>query len=198
MYIAIEGNIGAGKSTVLTPLAEELGFTLIQEGIETDEGFQKTLAAFYADDSVENFVALQEYLANYRANIVKNLDPNKNYIMERSLQGAALFSIAENHTNTATWILQNFKHVPQPLHYIYLDCPAHVCLQRIAKRGRECEKTIPIEYLQNLEYAHREWAAMGEWAGKVTVVDSSGYINIEELANKLRNILTLKVGRFVC
>ncbi|MCG6220851.1 deoxynucleoside kinase, partial [Vibrio diabolicus] len=116
MYIAIEGNIGAGKSTVLEPLAALLGYEVIHEGIETDKGFQDCLAAFYESGSKEDFNALQVYLANYRANIIKNLDPTKNYIMERSLQGAVLFCLAENHTDTATWTLQDFKHVEQPTH----------------------------------------------------------------------------------
>ncbi|MDP5253352.1 MULTISPECIES: deoxynucleoside kinase [unclassified Vibrio] len=192
MYIAIEGNIGAGKSTVLKPLADLLGFEIIQEGIETDKGFQECLAAFYASGSKKDFDDMQVYLANYRAGLVKNLDPNKNYIMERSLQGAVLFCLAENHTDTATWTLQNFKHVPQPFHYLYLDCPAETCLERIAVRGRECEQSIPLEYLKRVEKSHRDWAYMGEWAGKVTVVDSSKQVDLEALAETVKTVIKIK------
>ncbi|HAS6216029.1 TPA: AAA family ATPase [Vibrio vulnificus] len=192
MYIAIEGNIGAGKSTVLEPLAAKLGFEVIHEGIETDKGFQDCLAAFYESNAKADFDAVQVYLANYRADLISKLDPNKNYIMERSLQGAALFCIAENHTDTATWTLQDFKHVPQPLHYLYLDCPAEICLQRIAKRGRECEQTIPLDYLERVEKAHKDWAYMGEWAGIVTVVDSSGQIDLDVLADHINKVIEVK------
>lgn len=192
MYIAIEGNIGAGKSTVLEPLANRLGFEVIQEGIETDKGFQDCLAAFYASGSKEDFDYMQVYLANYRANIIQNLDPNKNYIMERSLQGAVLFCLAENHTDTATWTLQNFKHVEQPSHYLFLDCPAEVCLERISIRGRECEQSIPINYLKRVEKAHRDWAYMGEWAGQVTVVNSSQKVDLDSLAETVQSILEVK------
>ncbi|HCM0737579.1 TPA: deoxynucleoside kinase [Vibrio parahaemolyticus] len=192
MYIAIEGNIGAGKSTVLEPLAAKLGFEVIHEGIETDKGFQDCLAAFYESNAKADFDAVQVYLANYRADLISKLDPNKNYIMERSLQGAALFCIAENHTDTATWTLQDFKHVPQPLHYLYLDCPAELCLQRIAKRGRECEQTIPLDYLERVEKAHKDWAYMGEWAGIVTVVDSSGQINLDALVEHINKVIEVK------
>ncbi|EOE4732130.1 deoxynucleoside kinase [Vibrio parahaemolyticus] len=194
MYIAIEGNIGAGKSTVLEPLAAKLGFEVIHEGIETDKGFQDCLAAFYESNAKADFDAVQVYLANYRADLISKLDPNKNYIMERSLQGAALFCIAENHTDTATWTLQDFKHVPQPLHYLYLDCPAELCLQRIAKRGRECEQTIPLDYLERVEKAHKDWAYMGEWAGIVTVVDSSGQINLDALAEHINKVIEVKTN----
>ncbi|HAS8314728.1 TPA: deoxynucleoside kinase [Vibrio vulnificus] len=192
MYIAIEGNIGAGKSTILEPLAAKLGFEVIHEGIETDKGFQDCLAAFYESNAKEDFDAVQVYLANYRANLISKLDPNKNYIMERSLQGAALFCIAENHTDTATWTLQDFKHVPQPFHYLYLDCPAEICLQRIAKRGRECEQTIPLDYLKRVEKAHKDWAYMGEWAGIVSVVDSSGQIDLDALADHINKVIEVK------
>lgn len=192
MYIAIEGNIGAGKSTVLEPLAAKLGFEVIHEGIETDKGFQDCLAAFYESKAKTDFDIVQVYLANYRADLVSKLDPNKNYIMERSLQGAALFCIAENHTDTATWTLQDFKHLPQPLHYLYLHCPAELCLQRIAKRGRECEQTIPLDYLERVEKAHKDWAYMGEWAGIVTVVDSSGQIDLDALADHINKVIEVK------
>ncbi|HCG9221692.1 TPA: deoxynucleoside kinase [Vibrio parahaemolyticus] len=196
MYIAIEGNIGAGKSTILHPLANHLGFEVIEEGIETDKGFQECLAEFYKKGDKESFAALQSYLANYRANIIQNLDPNKNYLMERSLQGAVLFSIAENHTDTATWILQAFKHVPQPAHYIYLDCDAEICAQRITKRGRECEAGLPLDYLKRVEEAHRDWAYMAEWAGLATVVDSSKVVKLEELAGRVETAIRVKQGEF--
>ncbi|MCA0766293.1 deoxynucleoside kinase [Vibrio vulnificus] len=192
MYIAIEGNIGAGKSTVLEPLAAKMGFEVIHEGIETDKGFQDCLSAFYESNAKEDFDAVQVYLANYRAELISKLDPHKNYIMERSLQGAALFCIAENHTDTATWTLQDFKHVPKPLHYIYLDCPAEICLKRIAKRGRECEQMIPLDYLRRVEKAHKEWAYMGEWAGIVSVIDSSGHIDLDTLADHINKVVEVK------
>ncbi|ATI48136.1 MULTISPECIES: deoxynucleoside kinase [Vibrio harveyi group] len=197
MYIAIEGNIGAGKSTVLEPLAALLGYEVIHEGIETDKGFQDCLAAFYESGSKEDFNALQVYLANYRANIIKNLDPTKNYIMERSLQGAVLFCLAENQTDTATWTLQDFKHVEQPTHYLFLDCPAEICLERIAKRQRECEQSLPLDYLKRVEKAHRDWGYMGEWAGQVTVVDSSGYVDLEALAEHVKTVVKIKAGERV-
>lgn len=192
MYIAIEGNIGAGKSTVLPQLAEKLGFEIIREGIETDKGFQDCLAEFYDKGDKVSFDQLQEYLAHYRATIIQNLDPSRNYIMERSLQGAALFCIAENHTDTATWTLQSFKHVEQPSHYIFLDCPADVCLERIIQRGRECEKDMPLDYLQRVERAHQDWGRMAEWAGQATVVNSNDTINFDHLVDHLKTVLTVK------
>lgn len=192
MYIAIEGNIGAGKSTVINRLAEQLNFEVIEEGIESDEGFQKHLADLYDGYTKKAFDAIQHYLANYRANIIKSLDPAKNYIMERSLQGAALFCIAENHTDTATWTLQSFKDVEQPSHYLYLDCPAELCAERIKSRGRECEQDIPMDYLKRLEKAHRDWGYMSSWAGQTMIVDSSVPVDVTTLSDNLANALRIK------
>lgn len=193
MYIAIEGNIGAGKSTVIEPLAEALGFEVIHEGVETDEGFKRLLAAMYESGCAKpDFDALQDYLAEYRANIIRNLDPDKNYIMERSLQGAVLFCIAENHSDTATRTLMNYKDVEQPAHYVLLDCPPFVCSDRIAHRGRECEQGISLDYLQRVDKAHRDWGYMGEWAGQVTVVDSSMDIDVDALMVELKECLQVK------
>lgn len=192
MYIAIEGNIGAGKSTALSDLAEWLGFEIIEEGIETDEGFQEHLGRFYSLGTKESFNALQEYLAGYRAAIIKALDPNKNYIMERSLQGAALFCLAENHTDTATWTLQSFKDVAQPSHYVYFDCDAKVCAGRIIQRGRKGESSIPFEYLRSVEKAHRDWAYMGEWAGVVTTVNSEVKVDTKAVAETVARALLIK------
>ena len=192
LYIAIEGNIGAGKSTVINNLARHLNFEVIEEGIESDEGFQQHLAELYDGYTKKAFDAIQHYLANYRANIINKLDPNKNYIMERSIQGAALFCIAESHTDTATWTLQNFKDIEQPSHYLYLDCPAEICAERILNRGRECEQDIPFEYLKRLEKAHRDWGYMSSWAGQTLIVDSSTQVDTAELSKNLENTLRIK------
>ncbi len=192
MYIAIEGNIGAGKSTVINNLAKHLNFEVIEEGIESDKGFQEHLEELYKGYTKKAFDAIQHYLADYRANIIRSLDPAKNYIMERSLQGAALFCIAENHTDTATWTLQTFKDVEQPTHYLYLDCPAEICAERIKTRGRECEQDMPFSYLKRLEKAHRDWGYMSEWAGQTSIVDSSVPVDVEALSTNLEQVLRIK------
>ena len=40
---------------------------------------------------------------------------------------------------------------------IYLRCSAEVCFERCRKRCREEEKSLPVEYLQQIHDRHEEW-----------------------------------------
>ena len=51
--------------------------------------------------------------------------------------------------------MTNFLHRPDVI--IYLDVEVETALHRISKRGRECEKSIPSEYLQKLKKGYEDW-----------------------------------------
>ncbi len=40
---------------------------------------------------------------------------------------------------------------------VYVDTSPEVCLERIHRRGREAEQSIPLAYLQNLDKYHHAW-----------------------------------------
>lgn len=157
MYITIEGNIGAGKSTLLTELADYLNYTRVEEGIETDETFQRLLKEDY--QGVENAnEALNLYLAQYRSNIIASFAQG-NYLMERSVLSSYLFAqIDGSSEQTVTAIKQTLDQGRQPDFYIYIHTPAATCLERVKQRGRDGEELITLEYLQQVESIHESWA----------------------------------------
>ncbi|WP_305810105.1 deoxynucleoside kinase [Photobacterium kishitanii] len=86
LIICIEGNIASGKSTLLPKLAAMLQATTILEPVDSDPEFQRLLGLFSfnpADVNARN--NFQYYITTQRANLLKNLNPNNCYIIERSL-----------------------------------------------------------------------------------------------------------------
>jgi deoxyadenosine/deoxycytidine kinase len=53
------------------------------------------------------------------------------------------------------WLENKFR--PQPDGIIYVRCSPEKCLERIHKRGRLEENSIPLEYLTKLHQSHEEW-----------------------------------------
>lgn len=156
-YIAIEGSIGAGKTSLANILAEKMEARLILE--ETEEN--PFLSDFYKDKEryafqTQIFFLLSRYRQQqdlfapdlFQKKVVSDylfdkdrifasvtLNPNEFYLYER------LVSILE-------------KDVPRPDLVIYLQANAEVLLSRIKERERPYEKNINLEYIQTLNEAY--------------------------------------------
>jgi deoxyadenosine/deoxycytidine kinase len=69
------------------------------------------------------------------------------------------------------WLSDQFGLRPQA--YIYLRCPPTENVSRIAKRSREGECGIPLEYLQQLHKMHDEWMATEKVSTPVLTIDAT-------------------------
>jgi len=69
------------------------------------------------------------------------------------------------------WLSDQFGLRPQA--YIYLRCPPTENVVRIAKRSREGECGIPLEYLQQLHKMHDEWMATEKVSTPVLTIDAT-------------------------
>jgi len=155
-YIAIEGNIGAGKTTLARLIAEESGARLFQEEVD-DNPF---LSKFYEDTRGYAFQAQIFFLLNrYR---------QQTEIAQRDLFSDLavadyLFAKDSIFANVVLGddelVLYNRLHsllegrITRPDLVIYLQASPDVLLERIRKRGRHFEKGIPGEYLDALNDA---------------------------------------------
>jgi deoxyguanosine kinase len=156
-YIAIEGAIGAGKTSLAKILAEKMDAKLILE--ETEEN--PFLSDFYKDreryafqtqiffllsryrqqrelftpDLFQKKVVSDYFFAKDRIFASVTLSQNEFYLYER------LLSILE-------------KDIPRPDLVIYLQTTAEVLLKRIKERERPYEKNINLQYIRTLNEAY--------------------------------------------
>ena len=73
---------------------------------------------------------------------------------------------------------------------IYIQCPPEVCVERIKKRSREGEDTIPLDYLEKIHNKHEEWLNKG--GNKNLIIDNTVAIDKERITNKIRSWLEKK------
>ena len=175
-YIAVEGPIGVGKTSLAELLASELGARLICEQPD-DNPF---LTSFYRDPrrnamSTQLFYLLQRYqqqgeLAQEdlfsRGGIVAD------YLFSKDRLFAAL-TLSNDELALYERIYQMLRpRVTTPDLVVYLQARTPVLLERIRKRGRAAEKPIRAEYVEEVARAYAEFFFNYD-EGPLLVVDAS-------------------------
>ncbi len=149
-YIVIEGNIGAGKTTLVEELSKKLNYKTIFEEFN-DNPF---LSKFYKEPEKYAFHTEMHFLLVRYNQLKKSFSEyqNQNVISDYHISKSLIFS--KNTLNLAENILfENyynalFEHTKKPDLYIYINKPVKIVAENIHKRGREYEKGIKSEYLQ--------------------------------------------------
>jgi deoxyguanosine kinase len=175
-YIAVEGPIGVGKTSLAELLAGELGAQMVCE--QPDEN--PFLTAFYKDPrrhamSAQLFYLLQRYqqqgeLAQgdlfVRGGIVAD------YLFAKDRLFAAL-TLSNDELALYERIYQMLRpRVATPDLVVYLQAPIEVLLERIRKRGRPAERPIRAEYVEDVSRAYAEFFFHYE-EGPLLIVDVS-------------------------
>jgi deoxyguanosine kinase len=156
-YIAIEGVIGAGKTTLARMLSEKLHARFVAENYE-DNPF---LPKFYEDPERYAFQTQMFFLLNrykqqqelyqkdlFHSHVVSD------YIFEKDKIFAYLtlhddeLKLYENLLGTIE------KTIPQPDLVVYLQSSVDRLMENIRKRGREMEKNMSEEYIKELNEAY--------------------------------------------
>lgn len=161
---SIEGNIGAGKSTILTALEKSIpNCIVLPEPLFDWKNIsgEDLLSLFYSDPKRWTFT-FEQYsmfskVKKLNAAILTDADI---VIMERSLYSDKAFHHASFFYNKingleATLLDKYFDDYKQTYPIlngvIYLDADPKICLQRIKDRGRKEEQEITLDYLERLE-----------------------------------------------
>lgn len=154
-YLVIEGNIGAGKTTLATRIAEQFNGRLILEHF-ADNPF---LPKFYDDPEEYSFQLELSFLASRYKQLNEELgaqDLFKNftvadYYFMKSLVFAASTLKGEEYNLYRQIFYIIYSSLPKPDIYVYLHIRTEQLLKNIRKRGREYEKSITLEYLQKIQ-----------------------------------------------
>jgi deoxyadenosine/deoxycytidine kinase len=202
-FIAVAGNIGVGKSTLVMLLSENLGWTPFFEPV-TENPY---LADFYEDMQAWGFHS-QIYFLMRRLRIHRKLmDMKGSVIQDRSVyEDAEIFAHnlflqkAINQRDYATYqelyqVLVEF--LPPPDLVIYLRASVSTLVSRISKRNRDYERTISPDYLADLNQLYEEWVDHFNLCPVLTVpCDNLDYVakpqHLSLIAEKVRDILVGK------
>ena len=174
-FLAVAGNIGAGKTEITRRLSTELGWLAYYEPVIQNP----YLDDFYRDMARWSF-HLQIYFLSERfkaqVEIGKSALP---FIQDRTIyEDAEIFArvlheqgsmTSVDHRNyTALFhVLTGFLRKPDLI--LYLKASPQALLQRIGRRGRTSEQGIPVEYLERLNRAYDDW--MARVRGEVEVLE---------------------------
>lgn len=154
-FIAIEGNIGAGKTTLATRLAKELNGRLVLEQF-ADNPF---LPKFYAEPARYAFPLELSFLAE-RFHQLKGLLSSQDlftdltvsdYFIDKSLIFARA-TLSEDEFmlySKLFYIMQASLPRPDLLVYLYVDIPR--LMENIRKRGRSYEQNVQADYLEKIQ-----------------------------------------------
>ena len=157
-FIAIEGNIGAGKTTLAHKIADDFNAKKILERF-ADNPF---LPKFYKDQARYAFPLEMSFLADRYQQIsddLAQLDLFKDFIVAdyhifKSLIFAKV-TVTEDEFRLYRKLFEIiYKEIPKPDLYIYLYQNTERLLQNIKKRGRSYEQEIPSEYLNKINQGY--------------------------------------------
>ncbi len=164
-FIIVSGNIGSGKSSLTTLLSKRLGWKAFYEVVETNP----YLEDFYHDMKKWSF-HLQVFFLSKRFQHHQNIvnDPSSAVqdrsiyedvdIFAKNLYVQGLMDSRDYHNYSELFrIMVNFLSPPDLI--VYLQASIPTLKQRIALRGRNYEKKISGEYLEQLNILYEKWVA---------------------------------------
>ena len=160
--IGVSGIIGVGKSTLTKALATEMKADALYEPVETNVYLDK----FYKNIQKYSF-PMQVYLLNHRfVQHQQMVWSGKNTIQDRTIYEDVIFAKMLRDSGDMSEIdfqtycdlynnMSNFLHRPDLI--VYLDVKPEVAMERIKERSRNCEKELPLKYLQELRDGYEDW-----------------------------------------
>ena len=160
-FIVIEGNIGAGKTSLSHKIAEQYNAKLILEQFANNPFLPK----FYKDPDKYSFPLEMSFLADRYNQLKKELsetDLFKSFTIADYYFMKSLIFSKQTLKDDEYSLYRQFFHIiynslPKPDLYVYLHSNVDKLLNNIKSRGREYEQEISADYLQKIQDSYFEF-----------------------------------------
>lgn len=192
--ISIEGNIGAGKTTLAIKIASDYNAKLILEEFEENAFLPK----FYKDPDryafqlelaflAQRYKQLSEHLITrdlFKTFTVSDYFINKSLIFARKTLQKDEFLLYSNLFNIIKTSL------PQPDLLVYLYLNVDNLKRNIQKRGRSYEKDIKETYLEKIQSSYFEFLKQQQ-SMRILIIDINNidFVNNDEDYKKILNVI---------
>jgi len=194
LFIAVEGPIGIGKTSLANRLASHYSANLLKEIVYENPFLDK----FYDDLAKWSFQTEMFFLTNRYQQLneiqakylAKNMPVISDYHLFKNLIFANL-SLDASHLNKFKKIYDILESdLPKPNVIIVLNASLETVVTRIKKRNRDFEQNIDTRYLENLITSYSEFARCIKKDSNIPVVELNGdTYDFVENPNHLQEVL---------
>lgn len=159
-YIAVEGPIGVGKTSLTKRLADTFNYDVLLEKAEENPFLER----FYQDPA-RHALSTQLFFLFQRSQQIQELRQDDLFqpvrVADFLIEKDRLFAQQNLDSDEYELYLNVYRHLtidaPAPDLVIYLQAPTNILMNRIRKRGIAAEQHIEPQYLENLNQAYTDF-----------------------------------------
>jgi deoxyadenosine/deoxycytidine kinase len=192
-FIAIEGNIGAGKTSLASRIAEEYNAKLILEQFEENSFLPK----FYKEPDKYAFPLEMSFLASRFQQLKDQLGPQDLFktftISDYYIIKSLIFAKKTLQTDEFKLYTRFFniihQQLPKPDLFVFLHVETTKLQQNIKQRGRPYEQEIEDTYLDKIQEGYFEFIKQSNLRVLVLDTNNIDFVNNENDYQKVVNII---------
>ncbi|MFQ3598791.1 MAG: deoxynucleoside kinase [Chloroherpetonaceae bacterium] len=202
-FIAVAGNMGAGKSTLVELLAKHYKWDAVLEAVDNSPNFTNPYLVDFFDDMSRWSFNLQVFFLTVRFKQHRAIQAGtRSAIQDRTIyEDAEIFArnlyemnlMSERDFNTYQLIYNEFIPLLKPPDLVvYLQASIPKLVSNIEKRARHYESKVKLDYLKRLHAQYESWYARYAHGKKILInVDNLDFV---ERADDL-NVIIERIER---
>lgn len=194
-YVAVAGNIGAGKSSLTGLLGKNFGWETFYESVDDNP----YLSDFYEDMRRWSF-NLQVYFLSSRFRHQKTMmESERSLIQDRTIyEDVEIFAknlhqmnlmSDRDFKNYSALFHEMMQYLKPPDLLIYLRAEVPTLVRQIQQRGRDYENTIRIEYLERLNELYEDWIDRYDKEKLIIDTDNLDFVNDQQDLGKIIELI---------